>query len=83
LGVQAFGLLLQGLMRPGLHDAAPVPDADVARVVAYLGAMGSGKTFAIGRALGVKMDRTWSCYSGGPVACGSCPACKKRETALL
>ena len=35
-----------------LHDAAPVPDADVARVVAYLGAMGSGKTYAIGQALG-------------------------------
>ena len=35
-----------------LHDAAPVPDADVARVVAYQGAMGSGKTYVIGQALG-------------------------------
>ena len=34
-----------------LHDAAPIPDADVARVVAYLGAMGSGKTYATGQRL--------------------------------
>jgi 7-cyano-7-deazaguanine synthase len=37
---------------------------------------------AIGRALGVRMDRTWSCYSAGPEPCGSCPACQKRSAAL-
>jgi hypothetical protein len=34
-----------------LHDAAPIPDAAAARVVAYQGPMGVGKTFAIGQGL--------------------------------
>lgn len=36
----------------------------------------------IGRQLGVNMDETWSCYKGGKIPCGECPACKKREEAF-
>ncbi len=35
-----------------LHDAAPLPGADEARLLALPGAMGTGKTYAIGQLLG-------------------------------
>ena len=35
-----------------LHDAGPLPGADEARLLALPGAMGTGKTFAIGQLLG-------------------------------
>ena len=44
-----------------LHDAAPIPDAAAARVVAYQGPMGVGKTFAIGQGLAPYLAK------GGPV----------------
>lgn len=37
---------------------------------------------AIGRKLGVPMNRTWSCYSPGSTPCGNCPACVKRTAAF-
>jgi len=37
---------------------------------------------AIGRSLSVPMYDTWSCYLGGEMPCGRCPACAKREEAL-
>lgn len=36
----------------------------------------------LGRQLGVDMDATWSCYAGGEVPCGVCPACQKRTLAF-
>lgn len=33
--------------------------------------------------LGVPIEKTWSCYEGGPEACGLCDACRIRDTALL
>lgn len=32
--------------------------------------------------LGVPIERTWSCYGGGPAQCGRCDACVRRANAL-
>jgi 7-cyano-7-deazaguanine synthase len=33
--------------------------------------------------LGVPIDTTWSCYSGGDKACGICDSCRIRDAALV
>lgn len=39
---------------------------------------------ALGQEIGVNMVETWSCYEGGKIACGKCPAClKRKEIGLL
>ena len=36
----------------------------------------------LGGKLGVDFGRTWSCYRGGDVACGTCPTCVERRNAF-
>lgn len=35
------------------------------------------------RKLGVDLGRTWSCYKGGAVHCGTCGTCVERREAFL
>lgn len=37
---------------------------------------------AIGQRLGVDFSKTWSCYRGGRLACGTCPTCVERLKAF-
>jgi 7-cyano-7-deazaguanine synthase len=32
----------------------------------------------LGRSVGVDFKATWTCYEGGELACGECPACSSR-----
>jgi 7-cyano-7-deazaguanine synthase len=36
-----------------------------------------------GSALGVDFSRTWSCYKGGEIHCGTCGTCVERREAFL
>jgi 7-cyano-7-deazaguanine synthase len=36
----------------------------------------------LGRRLGVDFTRTWTCYKGGEIHCGTCGACDERKYAL-
>jgi 7-cyano-7-deazaguanine synthase len=36
----------------------------------------------IGRGLSVPFDRTWSCYKGGDIHCGTCGTCYERREAF-
>lgn len=38
---------------------------------------------ARGRELGVDFSRTWSCYKGGEIHCGTCGTCVERREAFL
>ncbi len=36
----------------------------------------------LGRRLGVDFRKTWTCYKGGEIHCGTCGACDERKYAL-
>ncbi len=40
------------------------------------------ETVRLGLKLGVDFAKTWSCYRGGEVACGTCPTCVERLNAF-
>ena len=46
-------------------------------------ALDKGKIAAEGARLGVDFSRTWSCYKGGAVHCGTCGTCVERREAFL
>jgi 7-cyano-7-deazaguanine synthase len=46
-------------------------------------AMDKGRIAAEGARLGVDFARTWSCYKGGAVHCGTCGTCVERREAFL
>jgi len=37
---------------------------------------------ALGKALEVPFEKTWSCYKGGEKPCGECDACIRRKHAF-
>ena len=47
--------------------------------------IGTGKTgiARLGAELGVDFARTWSCYKGGAIHCGTCGTCVERREAFL
>lgn len=45
--------------------------------------MSKGEIAALGASLGVDYRRTWSCYKGGAVHCGTCGTCVERREAFL
>lgn len=54
------------LIRPFLYPT-PMSKTDIVR---------------LGAELGVPMGRTWSCYKGGEVHCGTCGTCNERKEAF-
>jgi 7-cyano-7-deazaguanine synthase len=46
-------------------------------------AMDKGRIAAEGARLGVDFARTWSCYKGGALHCGTCGTCVERREAFL
>lgn len=45
-------------------------------------ALHKGQIAAAGAALGVDFSRTWSCYKGGAIHCGTCGTCVERREAF-
>src|SRR6185312_16180897 len=45
-------------------------------------AMNKGEIAAMGAKLGVDFARTWSCYKGGAMHCGTCGTCVERREAF-
>lgn len=37
----------------------------------------------LGTKLGVPYEKTWSCYRGGEIHCGTCPTCRARKQAFF
>ena len=65
--------------------------ADAMRLGTYAGvqllrpfiAMNKAQIAAEGAGLGVDFARTWSCYKGGDIHCGTCGTCVERREAFL
>lgn len=45
--------------------------------------MDKGAIASLGASLGVDYSRTWSCYKGGAVHCGTCGTCVERREAFI
>jgi len=44
--------------------------------------MDKSQIVALGARLGVPFERTWSCYAGRGIHCGSCSSCRERKRAF-
>ena len=49
------------------------------RLVVPLQHMNKAEIIKLGTDLGVDWAKTWSCYAGGDLHCGSCPTCRARK----
>jgi 7-cyano-7-deazaguanine synthase len=56
--------------------------AGIALLRPFIG-MNKGQIATTGARLGVDYARTWSCYKGGAVHCGTCGTCVERREAFL
>ena len=43
--------------------------------------MDKAELLAAGRAVGAPVDLSWSCYAEGPMPCGRCESCRRRQRA--
>lgn len=71
---EAFMAAMGEAMRLGTY-------AGVALVRPFIG-MDKARIAARGHALGVDFGKTWSCYKGGEVHCGTCGTCVERREAF-
>ena len=76
---------------PDCREAFMHAMSDAIRLGTYAGvevlrpfiAMTKAGIAARGRELGVDFSRTWSCYKGGEIHCGTCGTCVERREAFL
>ena len=69
--MEAMGSAMEMGTYPGIRLLRPFIDSDKAGIARR------------GAELGVDYSRTWSCYKGGEVHCGTCGTCVERREAFL
>lgn len=69
--MQAMGRAMESGTYAGIRLLRPFIDLSKAQIA------------ALGASLGVDYRRTWSCYKGGAVHCGSCGTCVERREAFI
>ena len=69
--MQAMGRAMESGTYAGIRLLRPFIDLSKAQIA------------ALGASLGVDYRRTWSCYKGGAVHCGTCGTCVERREAFL
>ncbi len=74
--LEAFQRLANLATKAGLEGRAP-------RLVAPLVMDTKADIVRRALALGVPIERTWSCYQGGEEPCGLCDSCRIRDRALI
>ncbi len=45
--------------------------------------LNKAEIITLGEKLGVNWERTWSCYGGGALHCGTCPTCRARKNGFI
>jgi len=65
-----------------VNDLLALNRRGVVTVYAPFIEMKKAEIVRLGTALGVDFAHTWSCYRGGPKACGACPTCVERLKAF-
>jgi 7-cyano-7-deazaguanine synthase len=65
-----------------MNDLLRLNRGKAVRIHAPFAGMSKAQVVRIGCRLGVDYAHTWTCYSGGPSPCGTCPSCREREQAF-
>ena len=65
-----------------MREAAKLCDWHVVDLLTPFVTMAKGEIVTRGAELGVPFERTWSCYKGGDVHCGTCGTCVERREAF-